>query len=1210
MAPTSVQPPDPDAPSFGLEISLASEERLREMLPQALGRYELLELIGEGGMARVFRATLNGPAGFKKTVAIKLLKATVQHHGAGQDFMQEAVYASRLHHPNVVDVYELGEEQGCPFIAMEWVDGEPLQKLLEPNAMPPPSVVLDLLIALLNGLEHAHTGDPASNRSGMLHRDIKPSNIIVSRHGVPKLVDFGIAAQLDDHAGIHWPEGGMVLGTINWMSPEQLQAQPLDERSDLFSFGLVMAAVVLCRSPLRKKYLYDLLKRGDPIPDCLISIEDETLLDKHIPGLGSVVARVLSRDRKDRPRNSRELRGLLQGLRAGVGHRPSLPQWMMGVGSVEETTEADVMNETTWVMDDAAGIDNADTKPVPAANIPDDQSVFVGRSSEFASLLERVNAGTRLISLVGTGGAGKTRLSRRVVNHFAQQLAGGAWFVDLSHAEDEDGIVRAVAKALKIHLPVEDTHTPIQQLGRSLAGRERMLMVLDNFEQLVEHGAATVSQWIATAPNVQFLVTTREALAVEGEVRVALNPLTQDEAVELLKLRAQLAGADWTDTEQASPVLRSIVDALDRLPLAIELAAARARMLTPEALRDRLDERFKLLRGSNRDQTDRQATLFNLIDWSWQRLEPWERAALAQMSCFRGGFSMDSAEAIIDVSAWPQAPWTLDVIGALIDKSLVHTQIIDDQPRMFMYVSIRDFAVRRLSEQNLPTTGPDIAAATRARHAAYFAAFAPIEASGNARLIDPMARRELHTNFENLLSAAQHGPQPHRTLCAMGALDVLMTRGPMGQALTLIESLLGAADIPDLLMLRLWVMQARTLRTMGRFKDAIEAMNRAAEAAREADVNASNETLLELNEVAAGMPSDVKTTLTFEIDRRLEESRLLRVEGHYVDSQRVLEEALTLCSPTRTPTLQAKVQHALGWLLWTMGKANESISHLRESRAAYRVANQPKEEAMALSALGYVIYQRGDAATAHAMYIECLTLLAESGDDTASRMVLGKLGNLERDMGQLETSLRRFDEAVALQQSVGDYINEMVNRIDRTRTLIALGQLEYAETEAHEIIAASRKREVVLLEALAQEVIATIRSKQDRHDEAIAAQRFAYDTFRGKIPLTEATLGIDLAIYLARAGQLDELDDLTLGQEQHVESMPLVQIDYIRKLAEVRLSQNEAAAAFRHIERARDLAKTIDPAVTREIVDTLQQLETRLLGGTPAVPRPRRPTTT
>ena len=153
MSPTTVQPPDPSSVTPTLDISVASREQLKELLPYQLGRYRLMELIGEGGMARVFRAVLQGPAGFQKMVAVKLLKASIQYEGAGAEFMQEAVYAGRLNHPNVVDVYELNEELGCPYIAMEWVDGEPLQSLIDPDSLMPPSVILDLSIALLNGLD-------------------------------------------------------------------------------------------------------------------------------------------------------------------------------------------------------------------------------------------------------------------------------------------------------------------------------------------------------------------------------------------------------------------------------------------------------------------------------------------------------------------------------------------------------------------------------------------------------------------------------------------------------------------------------------------------------------------------------------------------------------------------------------------------------------------------------------------------------------------------------------------------------------------------------------------------------------------------------------------------------------------------------------------------------------------------------------------------
>jgi predicted ATPase len=707
-------------------------------------------------MARVFRAVLQGPAGFEKTVAIKLLKSTATHRSAGDDFRREAVYASRIHHPNVVDVYELGEEEGCPFISMEWVNGQPLQKLLDPKSMPPPSVVLDLLIALLNGLEQAHIGSPESLRPGMLHRDIKPSNIIVSRHGVPKLVDFGIAAQMDANFGELLAPNGLVVGTINWMSPEQIQGQPLDERSDLFSFGLVMAAMVLCRSPLRRRYMHELIQEGKPIPQCLISIEDETALDGHIAGFGSLVAGVLSRDPGQRPRTARDLRKRLEELRPTVGHRPTLPQWMSDRRSEGDPEPPQKLNnETTWVMGRTGRFHEAQTAPVAAGNVPTDNSLFIGRTAESAELERHLSNGERLVTLVGTGGAGKTRLSRRIANRFSEQLAGGAWFVDLSDVHSEDGIVQAVAKAMGLQLPDDGAHPSVDQLAEVMATRDRVLVVLDNFEQLVSHGPATVGQWINKAPLAQFLVTTREGLMLPEEVQVPLNPLSQDEAIELLHQRARLAGAEWTENAQNRGALLNIVEALDRLPLAIELAAARARFLTPEGLHERLEERFKLLQSGVRGGSDRQANLHNLIDWSWQRLEPWEQSTLAQLSCFRGGFSMEAAEAVVNLSAWPNAPWALDAVGALLDKSLLHTQSIDDKPRLFMYLSIRDFAAERLVEDNAPTTGDAVAGAVSARHAEYFAGFSPVEPTGNLRLVVPTVRKQLDANFDNLLARSK-----------------------------------------------------------------------------------------------------------------------------------------------------------------------------------------------------------------------------------------------------------------------------------------------------------------------------------------------------------------------------------------------------------------------------------------------------------------------
>ena len=810
--------------------------------------------------------------------------------------------------------------------------------------------------------------------------------------------------------------------------------------------------------------------------------------------------------------------------------------------------------------------------------------------------MEHLRDGKRLVTLVGTGGAGKTRLSRRVANHFSAQFSGGAWFVDLSEINDEDGIIRAVAQSMNIQLPLDGEVDTTGFLAEQISARGRLLIVLDNFEQVVAHAVSTVGRWLSAAPSAQFLVTTREALSLPSEVRVPLNPLSQDEAIELLQALAKGRGGTWGDDDATLGTLGEIVDALDRLPLAIELAAARARVLSPSDLRDRLAQRFKLLRSDTRGQTDRQATLHSLIDWSWKRLEPWEQSTLAQLSCFRGGFSMEAAEAMVDISDLTDAPWTMDVIGSLLDKSLIHTKVVNNNTRMFMYLSIREFAEHRLTEDSPGVTGAEIEAAARTRHAAYFSGLSPIEATGSLRAVDPSVRRALYTNFDNLLVAARTAPQPYRTQCAMGALEVLMNRGPMAQVVALTDELLESDDTPKLLALRLHVVRATSLRMMGRMAEARATLDAAVACAEAADASPTSDTLLDLNEAAAGLPEDHQLKTGFEVDRRLEEANLLRMEGKNVEAERILKDALTLCSPTRTPILQAKTQHALGWLQWSMSNATAALANLREARAAYKVAGQKEEEATSLSAFAYVLYSTGKTETALGFFREALALLEESEDPTAPRHVLSKLANLERDLGDHEKSLEHFDRAIALRNQVGDVLNAMIHRIDRSRTLFVMERWEEAETELVEIIAATRQREAVMLEAMATGILGELCLERGRLDEAEGHLRFAYDKFKEKIPSLDASMGMSLALTLARRGQTEDLDDLTLGKEQFTAGHPLSQLKYRRDLAEIRLAQSEPAAAYRHIGRAREVLVDIEDGGDPKILAELVELERRIIG--------------
>jgi predicted ATPase len=212
-----------------------------------------------------------------------------------------------------------------------------------------------------------------------------------------------------------------------------------------------------------------------------------------------------------------------------------------------------------------------------------------------------------------------------------------------------------VATALDVQLGKGD---PVTQLGHAIAGRGSCLVVLDNFEQVVEHAGATVARWLDRAPEARFLVINRERLGLSDEEVLAVEPLDEGAAVELFAARARAVLPGFVVDEVSHPLVVQVVTQLDRLPLCIELGAARLQVLSLEQVAARTGDRFRLL-GAGRG---RHATLKGAIDGSWQLLLPWERAAFAQVSVFEGGFTLEAAEVVVELDEWPEAPWVIDVL--------------------------------------------------------------------------------------------------------------------------------------------------------------------------------------------------------------------------------------------------------------------------------------------------------------------------------------------------------------------------------------------------------------------------------------------------------------------------------------------------------------------------------------------------------------------
>lgn len=330
-------------------------------------------------------------------------------------------------------------------------------------------------------------------------------------------------------------------------------------------------------------------------------------------------------------------------------------------------------------------------KTLHQTNLPVPATPFLGRDAELAelgALLARDEV--RLVTLTGPGGTGKTRLALAAAGAAADAFAGGVWWVPLAPLRDPALVLESAAKALGAS----------GDLAAHI-GDARLLLLLDNFEHLTS-AAADLAPLLAACPNLTLLVTSREPLHLAGEHEYAVDPLTEADAVELFLTRAVAAKRDFT----ANGEVAAICARLDHLPLAIELAAARVKLLSPAAMLERLEQRLPLLAGGARDAPERQRTLRATLEWSHDLLTDAEQRLFARLAVFRGGCTLEAAEAIADAD--------LDTLQSLVDKSLLRVR---DTGRFWMLETIREFAVERLEASG---EGDGL----RDRHAEFFLAVA------------------------------------------------------------------------------------------------------------------------------------------------------------------------------------------------------------------------------------------------------------------------------------------------------------------------------------------------------------------------------------------------------------------------------------------------------------------------------------------------------
>ena len=575
-----------DADSGGAtRRALPSSPREADLIGTTLAHYRVVSHLGSGGMGDVYVAR---DTVLDRFVALKVLPSekAVTQHGMGR-FVEEAKAASALNHPNIATIHELREADGVHFIVMEYVEGATLKSRITGGPFDS-SELVRLAIQIAHALDAAHS-------VGIVHRDIKSSNIMVTPRGHAKVLDFGLAKRAI-HDGAFREDSGVVMGTAPYMSPEQALGEPLDGRSDLFSLGVVLYEMATGRLPFSGRTVDETMHSivdGDAKPVTSINPNMPLSLERLITGC-------LEKRVERRVQTAAELAQQLQR----VERHPY-----------------------------SAGARNKSRN-----NLPQQLTRFVGRQHEMAEIRE-LWPHTRIVTLTGPGGIGKTRLALQIAVDLLPAYHDGVWFVELASLADPGLVPQTVAATFGIR---DEASRAIGDTLADYLEDRHLLLVLDNCEHLVGAAARLTDMLLRRSRGLHVLATSREALAIAGEAvfrvsslelpnptqRPDLDTLSRHEAVELFLDRARAAKSTFTINNGVAHSLASLCVQLEGIPLAIELAASHVTVLSVAEIAARLHDRLSLLTGGSRTASPRHQTLLAAIDWSYTLLSEAEKTSL------------------------------------------------------------------------------------------------------------------------------------------------------------------------------------------------------------------------------------------------------------------------------------------------------------------------------------------------------------------------------------------------------------------------------------------------------------------------------------------------------------------------------------------------------------------------------------------------------
>ena len=733
-------------------------------------------------------------------------------------------------------------------------------------------------------------------------------------------------------------------------------------------------------------------------------------------------------------------------------------------------------------------------------NLPVQITSFIGREHEIAEIKQKLKI-HHLITLIGPGGTGKTRLSLQIAADLLDQFPHGVWFIELAPLTDPDLIPQTILSAIGIN---EQAGTPLEVL-RDYLHQKRSLIVLDNCEHLLQASAAIVNTLLSTAPDLKVLASSREALGIRGEASYPVPSLSlpdlahlpvveqfsQYEAVRLFIDRALLVAPHFTVDASSAPFIAQICYRLDGIPLAIELAAARVKMLSVEQISKRLDDRFRLLTSGARTLLPRQQTLRALIDWSYDLLSEQERLFLRRLSVFAGGRTLEAVEEVCASAEGDSIePYgVLDLLSQLVNKSLIvvveHTR--SGVTRYRMLETIRQYAHDRLSESG----GRE---ALRQRHLAYFVKL-----------------------------TAQAGPELYRSDQAfwLNRLDEELDNLRLALEWALGNDIEAGLQIVAGPIYRFWLFRS-TSRELGnwlaqflqRYDGSTPLCARALAIQSQCVVNTEG------NFHEAHKLGEKSLQMARSLGDRQSEAFSLSILGGYTLLQGSVGEAIPLLEQSlglyRALGDKAGQAGAIDWLAINNPDLERATAYAREGLLLCREMGDLTGIASILTTLARLTYARGDFSSPAPWLDEVLAIARQIGDQVREDEALITYGMLAYWQGDYSQAIAHYEEGISLGERIGYHYQNLWAHVYMAYALLRQGDLQKARQQFESGIRGMQKADLVIGIVFAVEGLASLHTSQRQMERA--GQLFAWaNSMRTEMrdprpPVEQASVERDLAV--------------------------------------------------------------------------------------------------